>query len=203
MTEDEAKGWLTGKFGGLAVERVAPFVSLILGAAEQQNLLARSTLPHIWSRHVVDSAQLLTLSSETGPWLDIGSGAGLPGIVIALLSDREVVLCEPRRLRAEFLLHCVDALQLAPRVRVSQSKVERLTERVATISARAVAPLPELFGLAAHCSTPSTVWLLPKGRSAAEEVAIARRTWQGVFHVEQSVTDPQSSIVIASGVARR
>jgi 16S rRNA (guanine527-N7)-methyltransferase len=85
-------------------DRLVAFVDLLRVAATQQNLVAPSTLETIWERHILDSAQLLRWTTPGGSWADIGSGAGLPGLVIAILSSNPVTLIEPRRLRAEFLV---------------------------------------------------------------------------------------------------
>ena len=77
------------------------------------------------------------------------------------------------------------------------------SQRVAIISARAVAQVAQVIASAAQCASNETLWLLPKGRSAREEVARAKQRWHGMFHVEQSITDPESSIVIARGVRAR
>jgi 16S rRNA (guanine527-N7)-methyltransferase len=81
--------------------------------------------------------------------------------------------------------------------------VEGVHAQAAVISARAVAPMIDLFCAAIQCAGPDTIWLLPKGQSAREEVAIARHAWHGAFHVEQSLTNTESLIVVARGVARR
>jgi 16S rRNA (guanine527-N7)-methyltransferase len=101
-------------------------------------------------------------------------------------------------LRAEFLHKVCDTLRI--NASVFASKVERVDGKYEVITARAVANLARLLKISAHLSTRKTVWALPKGRGAAEELAEARRTWQGVFHVEQSVTDADSQIVVATGV---
>lgn len=177
---------------------------MLRASASEQNLIARSTLDEVWDRHIVDSAQLVRFEPGVGSaWLDIGSGAGLPGLVIALLVDGPVTLVEPRRLRAEFLQSAAEKLGLATRVEVQQAKVERLAGRFDVITARAVASLSRLLEISSHLSTKKTVWALPKGRSALTELAEARRAWQGVFHVEQSVTDEDSYIVVASGVGKK
>ena len=183
---------------------MATLVELVAIEAERQNLIALSTIPTIWARHIVDSAQLVAFADGIpGDWLDIGTGAGFPGLVIAALTDRLVHLVEPRRRRADFLDAAAAALGIGERVTVWASKVETVKTHGVVISARAVASLGNLFLSASHCSTSETLWLLPKGRSAREEVASARQTWHGVFHVEQSVTDPDSLIVLAKGVSRR
>ncbi|UIJ45729.1 16S rRNA (guanine(527)-N(7))-methyltransferase RsmG [Sphingomonas cannabina] len=206
MTEDEARSWIANRCGAHAIERLEHYVDLLVDEMGRQNLIAASTLATLWARHLVDSAQLLELApSSTGEWIDIGSGAGLPGLVIALASDWHVALVEPRRLRVAFLNHCIEELGLVGRVTVEASKIEsvRRAAPARVISARAVAALPQLIASAVHLADRETVWLLPKGSRAQSEVAEARRSWQGVFHVKQSVVDPDSGIVVASRVARR
>jgi len=185
-------------------ERIEAFVQLLKEAAAGQNLIARSTLESVWERHILDSAQLVRFEPRDGAsWLDVGSGAGLPGVVIALLVEGPITLVEPRRLRVEFLQLAVERLGLAARVTIRQEKVERLSGGFDVITARAVASLGRVLEISSHLSTKKTVWVLPKGRNARTELAEARRAWQGVFHVEQSVTDPDSRIVVASGVGKR
>jgi len=185
-------------------ERIEAFVTLLKEAAAGQNLVARSTLELIWERHILDSAQLVRFEPRGGAsWLDIGSGAGLPGIVVALLVDGSVTLVEPRRLRVDFLNLVVDQLGLRRRIAIRQEKVERVSGSFDVITARAVASLNRVLEISSHLSTKKTVWVLPKGRRARTELAEARRAWQGVFHVEQSVTDPDSEIVVASGVGEK
>ena len=124
-------------------------------------------------------------------------------MVIALLVEGPVTLVEPRRLRVDFLHLAVERLRLAPRVTIRHQKVERLSGSFDVITARAVASLARVLEISSHLSTKKTVWVLPKGRSARTELAEAQRAWQGMFHVEQSVTDPDSMIVVASGVGKK
>jgi 16S rRNA (guanine527-N7)-methyltransferase len=185
-------------------ERVSAFVELLNAAAAEQNLVAHSTLDDVWERHILDSAQLVRFEPDAGAsWLDIGSGAGLPGMVVACLVEGPVALVEPRRLRAEFLREAAETLGLSRRVAVHHAKVERLSGQFGVITARAVASLPRLLEISSHLSTKKTVWVLPKGRGARTELAEAQRAWQGVFHVERSVTDADSYIVVAHGVGKK
>ncbi|HEX6603412.1 MAG TPA: 16S rRNA (guanine(527)-N(7))-methyltransferase RsmG [Sphingomicrobium sp.] len=180
-------------------EQLQTYVSLLEEENKRQNLISASTLDRVWERHVLDSAQLLRFEPFAGAsWLDIGSGAGLPGVVIACIAEGRVTLAEPRRLRAEFLQRAIDALGL--NADVICAKAERIAGVFDAITARAVAPLGELLRISQHLSTGKTVWALPKGRSAHSELAQAKHAWQGAFHVEQSVTDADSWIVVASGV---
>jgi 16S rRNA (guanine527-N7)-methyltransferase len=204
MTEADARQWIEARWSADRVALLDRYIELLREESERQNLIARSTLDTIWTRHIVDSAQLVPLaqSAASGPWIDIGSGAGLPGIVVAILQPKTVILVEPRRRRAAFLQAVVDALSLDAKVQArSAERLDR--EQAAVISARAVAALPELFAMGEHLSTASTFWLLPKGRSGDAELVAARQVWNGVFHVEQSLTADDSSIIVARGVQRK
>jgi 16S rRNA (guanine527-N7)-methyltransferase len=180
-------------------EKLERYVALLRDENERQNLVSAATLDHVWDRHIVDSAQLVRFEPRPGAsWIDVGSGAGLPGIVIACLVEGPVTLVEPRRLRAEFLHKAVAALDL--NARVAAQRVERIGGRFDVITARAVGPLAHLLEISAHLSTGKTIWALPKGRGAERELAEARRAWQGSFQLERSVTDADSFIVVGTKV---
>ena len=180
-------------------EKLEGYAALLRAGAQRQNLVSASTLDQLWERHIMDSAQIVPLEPYPGAsWVDIGSGAGLPGIVIACLVDGPVTLVEPRRLRAEFLHKACESLGL--NANVIATRAERAQGKYDVITARAVANLAQLLEISAHLSTRKTVWALPKGRSAERELAEAEQTWQGAFHVERSVTDAESYIVVATGV---
>ena len=182
-------------------ERLELYVELLRAEAERQNLIAASTLEVLWDRHIVDSAQLVKFEPKAGAsWVDLGSGAGLPGVVIGCLVSGSVTLVEPRRLRADFLVRVIDALDLADRLSVQHAKAELAVGKFDVISARALARLEKVLEISQHLSTGKTVWALPKGRGALEELAEAKQAWQGVFHVERSVTDDDSFIVVGTGV---
>ncbi len=205
MTENDARGWLAERFGDGAVDILSKYVDILTHESSVQNLISSTTLPSVWSRHIVDSAQLATLAPSYGArWCDIGSGAGLPGLVVAMLIPGEISLVEPRRKRAEFLKAAANRLGLS-HVRVCQAKIENADIGGAPdiITARAVASLSTIFELTRSISDPSTRFILPKGRTGADELASAKADWQGVFHVERSVSDAESIIVIADGVTRR
>jgi len=180
-------------------DRLATFIDLLKAANIGQNLVSAATLDDVWTRHILDSAQLVRFEPHAGAsWADVGSGAGLPGIVIACLVEGPVTLIEPRRLRADFLGTVVEQLEL--NASICATKVERVERQFDVITARAVASLGRFLTISQHLSTRNTVWALPKGRSAHSELAEAQRAWQGVFHVEQSVTDADSYIVVGTGV---
>lgn len=176
--------------------KLQEFAGLVLAENQSQNLIARSTESRIWERHMLDSAQLLTIAGDqTRCSLDVGSGAGFPGMVLAILSGSEHVLVEPRRRRADFLTRVADALELT-NVRVVQSTVETLTRSpVGTITARAVASLGTLLLSTQHLADASTTWLLHRGRNASFEVDEIRPVWNAQFDLIPSLTDPSASIV--------
>lgn len=209
MTEDEAKAWLRAHFDvpRETWERLDAYVAMLLDEMGRQNLIAESTRDHVWARHIVDSAQLLTLvpPADAGAvWVDLGSGAGLPGMVVALLSGYRVTMIEMRRKRFEFLTHVVETLGLA-NASVFGGKVEqaRLDAPATVISARAYAPMEKLIASAAHLTDFSTIWVLPKGQNYKNELDIARTLWQSDARVERSLTAPDSAILVLTHVRQR
>ena len=148
-------------------------------------------------------AQLLRFAPQRRrAWVDLGTGAGFPGLIVAALHDGPVTLVEERRLRVDFLRRAAATLRID--VEIVQARVERLPSRAFdVISARAFAPLGRLLELGTGLSTTKSVWLLPKGRNAETELAALDSSWQGSFRLEPSVTDPEAQIIVAEGVRRK
>ena len=210
MTEDQAREWLRGSFdvSDEKWDRLEAFVEFLRREAVSQNLIAASTLECIWSRHVVDSAQLLKLLpdglEQDASWIDLGSGAGFPGIVAAILSDYQITLVESRNRRIDYLQRTIEMLDMESRIKLAGVSLERLeTAPFSIISARAFAPLPRLFELAARFSTDKTNWLLPKGRNAVKEWEEVQSVWAGNFRIEPSVTDADSGILVGQLLTKR
>lgn len=203
MTEDEARLWLrdNADVSRETLGQIERFVQILIAENDRQNLIAPASIDHIWARHIVDSAQL-AFARRRGLWIDIGSGAGLPGLVIAMMRDAPMLLVEPRRKRADFLVATADALGLK-NVTVVQSDVRKVKAHASVISARALAATAAIFDMAEHLSRPETQWVLPKGRNALNELESARDAWQGVFEVKPSVTETGSMIIVATGIARK
>lgn len=205
MSEEEAHQWIIDQFGvprGTLIERYA---AILAAESVRQNLISSATLPHLWNRHLLDSAQLISHSEGLqGKWMDVGSGAGLPGLVVAALTEWEVILVEPRKKRAAFLQDCAAELGIAERVVVYANAVEKLAPlRPAIITARAVAPLGRLLDDISRHLTRTTLCVFPKGRTAESEVAVARESWHGDFQLMPSVTDPDARIVLIRRAAPR
>lgn len=201
MTEDEARDWIADRFSPKERARLERFAAMVAEETERQNLIAPSTLATLWTRHMVDSLQLVDFAPVDGAWLDIGTGGGFPGLAVACVRETAVHLVEPRRKRAEFLAHAAEALGL-PHVQVHGCKVEAVDARARVVSARAVAAIPALVEAARHVASRDTIWLLPRGRVTPDETA-GLHAQARVFHVEQSLTDPESKIVVLRGVHGR
>jgi 16S rRNA (guanine527-N7)-methyltransferase len=145
-------------------EKLTAYAALLKEENKRQNLVSSLTLDTLWDRHILDSAQLVRFEPHAGAsWVDVGSGAGLPGIVVAALIGGSITLIEPRRLRAEFLHKLCESLSL--RASVFAGKAERAEGKFDVITARAVAKLTQLLKISAHLSTRKTVWALPKRSS--------------------------------------
>ncbi|MBK6802890.1 16S rRNA (guanine(527)-N(7))-methyltransferase RsmG [Novosphingobium sp.] len=207
VDEGDALTWLHSlpEWNAAAEERLATLVELLGEENGRQNLVSAASLAEVWRRHIADSAQLLRhVPRETsGPWLDLGTGAGFPGLVVAALRPEcEVLLVESRKRRVEWLERARIAMDLAA-VTVIGARVELVeTRKVRTISARAFAPLPRLIELSARFSTAETVWLLPKGRSAQQELD-ELTGWAHKFHVEPSLTDPEAGVIVGTLTGRK
>jgi 16S rRNA (guanine527-N7)-methyltransferase len=183
------------------IDRLGRFAALIEAENERQNLVSKFTVENLWDRHILDSAQLVRFEpAACASWLDIGSGAGLPGIVIACLVDGPVTLVEPRRLRADFLDRAVATLGLGARVTVRQAKVEAINGQFDSIAARAVASADRILSFSRHLAHSGTIWVLPKGKSAQSELVELGRNWHCAVRVERSITDPESAILVLGKV---
>ena len=205
--EAEARAWLTGlaEWDQAASERLEMLATMLVEENQQQNLVSAASLGSLWQRHILDSAQLLGyVPRETSsPWLDLGTGAGFPGLVIAALRpETEVVMIESRARRVEWLERARVAMALG-NARVIGQPLEKVPSRqFRVISARAFAPLPKLLTLSARFSTVATTWLLPKGRSARQEL-LDLTGWKHMFHVEQSLSDAEAGVIVGTLAAQK
>lgn len=199
--EDSARGFVAERCNQAAFEKLESLLEALRDANQRQNLVSASSLDHAWQRHIADSAQLLDhVSRETALCVDLGSGAGFPGLVVAIMKPAfDVVLIESRKLRIAWLADMIEHLSLS-NCRIVGCDVRKAPPMTAgAISARAFAPLERIVAFSARFSTPDTEWVLPKGRSAAQELASLPPDLRAMFHVEQSVTDPQAGIVVGKG----
>jgi len=181
-------------------DKLACFKALVIEGNQLQNLVSPASIADFDSRHIEDGIQLAELG-KPGSWCDVGSGAGLPGIVIAIITGAPMTLIEPRKLRADFLREAVAKLGLD--ARVVDLKAERVPDHFDNITARAVAELSKLFAITEHLAQRGTRWILPKGQSAQKELAAAQQSWQGAFTLVPSRTSEAAMIIVAEGLRRR
>ena len=200
MTEEEAQTCVSDRSDDAAFDRLDRYVALLLDENRRQNLISRSSEDFIWSRHIADSAQLLSYIGTSGALMDVGSGPGLPGLVLAILQpDRHCVLVEPRKRRHEWLVETARALGLR-NVDVHGNGVEKLeTFSADAITARAFAGLDKILNTCRRFSHADTLWALPKGSSADSELSQLHPEQQALFHVEQSITNPEAGIIVGRG----
>ncbi|MGH6989938.1 MAG: 16S rRNA (guanine(527)-N(7))-methyltransferase RsmG, partial [Stellaceae bacterium] len=178
------------------------YVRLLTAWNQRINLVGRTTIDDVWWRHILDSAQLLPhLPAAARRAVDLGSGAGLPGLVLAILGVPEVHLIESDRRKAVFLAEAI-RITAAPAI-LHAERIERVAAfPVEVVTARACAPLPVLLDLAWPFLGSGTICLLPKGVSVAAELTAARKEWNMEVTMLSSVTDPQGTILRVEGVSR-
>lgn len=183
--------------------RLAAYRDLLLRWNATINLVAGKTAAEVDRRHIADSLQLVPLLPAEGPIADLGSGGGLPGIVIAAaLPEREVHLVESDRRKAAFLIEAAGTLKLA-RVKVHPQRIEQASlPPIAALTARALAPLDVLLGFAARFLAPDGRAILPKGRTAEQELTSASAHWHFTTERFESRTDPEATILRLSEIRR-
>jgi 16S rRNA (guanine527-N7)-methyltransferase len=184
------------------------FVDLLLETQRHTNLIGSKTVPELWTRHIADSLQLLDLAPDARTWLDIGSGAGFPGLVIACaLADQPggaVHLVESNTKKAAFLRQVAAALALP--ATVHHVRIEALSPGVVTadvVTARAVAPLRDLLGYVAPFRESGAKALLSKGQDVEAELTEAAKYWKIDAELAVSRTNPSGRIVIVRELRRR
>jgi 16S rRNA (guanine527-N7)-methyltransferase len=170
----------------------------------RMNLVSAASLGDYWGRHVLDSAQLLPLAPAARIWVDIGAGAGFPGLVLAILlkdaPGAKVHLVESQAKRCRFLEAAVAELALP--ADVHNARAEDLAIKADVVTARAVAPLVKLLSFARPYLTKGATGLFLKSESVGAEIAEARKAWRFTYDVLASVSDSRGRIVKVEGLAR-
>ena len=182
------------------MDRLDLYIDLLRKWAPRINLVSAASLDAVWTRHVADSAQLWRYR-PVGPrlWLDLGAGAGFPGVVIAALAadtepGLEVRLVESDTRKAAFLTSVAHATGLPLTVRAT--RIENLPAQQAdVVSARALAPLRSLLGMAEKHRRPGGIGLFPKGATVHDELAEAARYWRFDRFIHPSLTSPQAAVL--------
>jgi 16S rRNA (guanine527-N7)-methyltransferase len=204
------------------LDRLTIYARLLTTWQRTMNLVAPRSLPDLWRRHMADSAQLVELAPAAGHWVDFGSGAGFPGLVVAILGaqraggtpspkasaahcnrdDLRVTLVESDQRKCAFLAEVVRKTGISGLLaveilcqRVESPAIRAKLAAADVVSARAVAPLAELLGLSAPLFGPSTIGLFPKGRSAAVELEDTAAQWAFEHLLHRSRTDRDGTII--------
>ncbi|MBL9049097.1 MAG: 16S rRNA (guanine(527)-N(7))-methyltransferase RsmG [Tabrizicola sp.] len=171
------------------------------------NLVSKSTLQDFWNRHIVDSAQVFShYPPSARQWVDLGSGGGFPGLVVAILARElqpslRVVLVEADLRKATFLRQAVQELRLQAEVR--SDRIESLQPLAADVlSARALAPLSELLAFADQHLLPDGVAIFQKGSRYNEELVAAIKSWDFEVEVQQSLSEPSAAILVIRKIKR-
>lgn len=185
------------------------FVDFLLPWAERTNLIARSTIPTVWTRHIADSLQLLPLAPAAMSWVDLGSGAGFPGIVLACaLAGRAgaiVHLIESNGKKAAFLREAVQRLSLPAEVHTVRIEdfVKNSKLQPDVVTARAVAPLDRLLELTLPLLMNGALGVFPKGQDVEGELTRASKYWNIDAALVPSKTSPDGRIVVVRGLKQR
>lgn len=186
--------------------RIADYVDLLVKWNATINLVSKGSIDQIWHRHVIDSVQVFDYGKDARHWADLGSGGGLPGLIVAILALEKapqmlITLVESDQRKAAFLRQA--SHNLGVKTNVISERIESLPPLNANVvSARALAPLPLLCSFADRHLAPDGLAIFHKGKSAQTEVSAARASWQFSLEMHASSTDSSSSILLLKGLAR-
>ena len=188
-------------------DRLVAIVALLEKWQRTINLVAPATLPHIWTRHIADSLQLVALAGDANSWVDLGSGGGFPGLVVAAAMaerpDANIILIESDTRKAAFLREAARIAELP--VTVLPERIEAVAPKIAAgveiVSARALAPLPKLLDLAHPFLAQGAVGLFLKGQDVDNELTEASKSWKIEASIKESLTDPSGRILVVKAAA--
>lgn len=190
------------------LDRLQTYAALLEKWNARINLVAPATIPDLWARHIQDSVQVFQLAPhEAGLWVDLGSGGGLPGLVCATLGAEKMpkcqfVLIESDQRKSAFLMTASREMGLT-NIRTIAERIESTPPQAAdVVSARALAPLPQLLSLVSRHLRFDGVALLPKGKSYATELADARKDWHFKATVHESQTDASARVLEIKEITR-
>jgi 16S rRNA (guanine527-N7)-methyltransferase len=209
LADDRARALQLTPVSRETLARLDRLVEVLLPVAAHTNLIARSTIPQLWTRHIADSLQLLTLAPEAKCWIDLGSGAGFPGLVIACaMADQlgaSVHLVESIQKKAAFLREAAQQIQLP--VTVHAVRIEDFGKntdiKADVVTARALAPLDHLMRLAYPLLKSGALGLFPKGQDVEGELTEASKSWNIEVSLVPSKTSPASRIVVVKALVPR
>jgi 16S rRNA (guanine527-N7)-methyltransferase len=201
-TSDRAEALALTPVSRETESRLDQFVALLLAWQRTTNLIAPSTVSTLWTRHIADSLQLLDLAPHAKVWIDMGSGAGFPGLMIACAlgerAERVVHLVESNAKKAAFLRAAIAVTRAPARVHAMrmQKFVESFAGKADVVTARAVSPLRLLFAECSGLLGDGTLGLFPKGQDVEAELTEASKYWKIKADLVPSRTDPTGRIVV-------
>ena len=183
------------------LDRLSALVDLLTKWNAKTNLVSNTTLPDVWRRHVLDSAQIVPLLPKKGPIVDLGSGAGFPGLVMAIMGAADVHLVEADIKKATFMREAARVTGTA--VTVHATRIEKLPKMTATaVTARALASLTELLDLSSPLFAIDTIGVFLKGQNVAFELTEAHKIWRMRVDQHASISDPSGTVICIREVAR-
>jgi 16S rRNA (guanine527-N7)-methyltransferase len=186
------------------MDRLDRYAGLLVDWQSRMNLVGPGTLPDLWTRHFADSAQLSRLVPSGLRWLDMGAGGGFPGLVLAAMDWGQFTLVDSIAKKCRFLEAVVSALDLGVAAQVVCARVERLpTLGADVVTARAAAPLSDLFDWGIRHVRPGGALVFPKGRRWAAEIVSAEGRFSFDLQTFPSMTDPDARILVARNLKRR
>ena len=209
LSADRARALALTPVSRETAERLDRFVALLLKWQDITHLIAPSTVPSLWTRHIADSLQLLDLAPEAKIWVDLGTGGGFPGLVLACAlsgtAGKLVHLIESSTKKAAFLREAVAATEspaLVHAVRMEKF-VESFAGRADIVTARAVSPLSSLLGQCFPLLKGGALGLFPKGQDVEAELTEASKCWKMAVDLVPSRTDPKARIVMIRALEPR
>lgn len=184
------------------LERLEIYVELLLKWQCAINLIGPRTVADVWGRHVLDCGQLMRyIPKDRSPVVDIGSGAGLPGLILAIMGVPDVKLVESDSRKCTFLREAARITKTP--VEIVESRIEHLKNIAAgVVTARALAPLTMLTELSQSVTKRNTIYLFLKGKDLKNELTDLKKNWKMNWEVHPSVTNPDGSILKMESVAR-
>jgi 16S rRNA (guanine527-N7)-methyltransferase len=191
------------------LSRLNRFVEVLLRWQQHTNLVAASTVKEVWTRHIADSLQLLELAPSAKIWVDLGSGAGFPGLVIACaladMPNAKVHLVESKQKKCTFLQEAAEAAGVSPQIHCQRIEdfAPQFREKPDVVTARALKPLKELLALARPLLKTGTKGLFLKGQDVEAELTEASKCWTIRVNLVPSSTDSRGRIVIVEGLESR
>lgn len=204
MSEDQIRRDMMSSVSRETGERLDLFVSLLKQWSARINLVSSRTIDQIWARHIADSVQLARLINAPARWLDMGAGAGLPGLIVSMIHDdmetgSTMTLVESDGRKAAFLWEA--ARQLDSSVIIENKRIEAMSAdapgvKYDVVTSRALAPLSKLLSYSEALLAPEGLCIFPKGANAAKEVSDAKKEWRMSLDKVASVTDSEGVVLM-------